>query len=82
MKFKITLKDPDALYDAIRESVDEDINSDEIFGGGMVPPAAIEIIKDEKIKEAEKACQEWFKWGEYITVEVDTEKKTCTVLHV
>jgi hypothetical protein len=25
-------------------------------------------------------CSTWFKYGEYLSVEVDTEQKTCTVL--
>lgn len=27
-------------------------------------------------------CKKWFEYGEYLTVEIDTDAKTCTVVPV
>lgn len=34
---------------------------------------------DEKT-DALKIAEKWFKWGEYVSVEIDTVAKTCVVL--
>lgn len=76
MKFRVTMKDPDTLHDAIEEAVKEDLNK-------MVP----QLDEDEKYAVAEKRvmkvgdlCSMWFKWSEYLTVEIDTDAKTCVVI--
>lgn len=43
---------------------------------------AINDIEGEEGIQAERAIGKWVKQGEYITVEVDTEKETCTVIPV
>jgi hypothetical protein len=50
MKFRVTMKDPDTLNDAIEEAVEKQM------------------------------CGRWFGYGEYLTVEIDTDAKTCTVI--
>lgn len=77
MTFLITLlKDPDALYDAIRSAVAAEV-------------AKIPISVEVKALQAEyrtdtvyELCRQWFAHGESITVKIDTEAKTCTVLPV
>lgn len=32
--------------------------------------------------EIKNLCDKWFKWGEYVTLEIDTEAGTCIVLEV
>lgn len=32
--------------------------------------------------EIKKLCDKWFKWGEYVTLEIDTDTGTCVVLEV
>ena len=39
-------------------------------------------MSEEEKEEALEAAERFVKWGEYITVELDTEAKTCTVLPV
>lgn len=73
MKIKITFKDPDALIDCINESL-EDLK---IEG---VSDEELEGIKEQRLEEYKELCGKWFKWGEYLTVEVDTEAGTIKVL--
>lgn len=74
MKFKVQMKDPDTLHDAISDAVDEDV-------------AAMKLDKDEQelLAETRKQkvhalCDRWFQYGEYLTVEIDTDKETCVVV--
>jgi len=73
MKFKVTMKDPDTLYDAINDAVDdlkiEGLSNEEL-----------EAIKEPRKEAIRELCSQWFEYGEYLTVEIDTEAKTCTVL--
>lgn len=75
MKFTVTMKDPDTLHDAIGDAVRnelalmENIDDDE--------KEAIEDVRREKI---DKVCQQWFRYGEYLEVEIDTEAKTIRVV--
>ena len=73
MKIKITLKDPDTLYDAINEAVDEmeiSLSSEE----------EVEAVKNIRKEEFRDLAGKWFEYGEYVTLELDTEKETMTVL--
>lgn len=73
-KVTITLKDPDALYDAITEAVDTELDSTNL---DAEEKDAIREIRREKISEI---ANKWFTWGEYLSVEIDTEEKTIKVL--
>jgi len=73
MKIKVTMKTPDCLYSAIKDYVEEDIEptlrEDE--------RAAVIELRVDRIKDI---AYMWFKHGEYLTVEIDTEAKTCVVV--
>ena len=75
MIFRVTMKDPDTLYDAIKESICEDIDR-----LNLKSESEYEAIKEIRIDEINSFCREWFKYGEYLTVEIDTDKKTCVVV--
>ncbi len=64
MKFQVTMKAPDALYEAIRQAVLKAPEDDD--------------LRQELIEK----CERWFKWGEYLTVEIDTEAMTCQVVEL
>lgn len=42
-----------------------------------VPSKAAAEARREKVA---KLCSKWFRYGEYLAVEIDTEAGTCTVL--
>lgn len=75
MKFTVQMKDPDTLSDAIRKAVEEHIK--EI---GITDRDEIEALSDKRCEKVNEICSQWFSYGEYLAVEIDTEAKTCTVL--
>lgn len=74
MKFKVMMKDPDTLYEAIREAVESDLaNMSGLRGRERA------VLADGRYEEVRELCSTWFKYGEYLTVEIDTEARTATV---
>lgn len=70
MKFRVTMKDPDGVWECVAEAVDANRPaglSDDEWGD----------MRQDRISEATKP---WFEYGEYLTVEVDTEARTCVVV--
>lgn len=74
MKFKVTMKDPDTLHDAINDAVKAQIQ--EI---GITDEDEIEALQEKRAEKVRELCNAWFEYGEYLTVEIDTEAKTATV---
>lgn len=75
-KIMVSMKDPDTLYDAINDSVDEEL---EKSGLDNEEQEAIKEIRQEKYSEI---ASEWFQHGEYLTVEIDTDAKTIRVVPI
>ncbi len=74
MKFKVTLKDPDVLNDAIKEAVENEVNKLDSLDEDEKYDLC--QVREEKIGEL---CAKWFEYSEYLTVEIDTDKKTIEV---
>lgn len=74
MIFRVTLKDPDVLYDSINESLDEELKASGLSDDEQ---EAIRELRYEKISEL---ASKWFEYGEYLTVEIDTDKETIKVI--
>jgi hypothetical protein len=72
MKIRMGFKTPDAMDDAIKEAVDAEMEK--------LKPDQQDVDADDLAYEAKLTCSRWVKWGEYITVEVDTDKGTCEVV--
>lgn len=75
MKFTVSMKDPDTLIDAIEDAVKGDGNAME----GLDADEREVVIERRKDKVA-NLCGKWFRYGEVLTVEIDTDAKTCTVV--
>ena len=79
MKLQITLKTPDCLDYPAREYAKElaiknkDIISEEYDGNE-------DYYIANKISEFHRMMEKWFEYGECVTLEIDTELKTCTVV--
>lgn len=73
MKFRITMKTPDALDYAIEDALGQE------FGADIHGMNSDETIQDRK-DELEELCKQWFSHGECVTIEIDTKAKTATVL--
>ena len=72
MKFKVTMKDPDVLDEAIIEAVEETVED--------MPDDEQKAIMDVRLLKVKSITRKWFKYGEYLTVEIDTEAETCIVV--
>lgn len=75
MKFTITMKDPDSYYESVMDAITEDVRQIQ----DKDEREAVRSVREEKIHALLKT---WFEYCEYLTVEIDTEKKTCTVVPV
>lgn len=75
MKFVVTLKDPDVLHNAIREAVRLEVSTLALSDDGER-----EAVAELRAEKVHALCGTWFRYGEYLTVEVDTEAKTCVVV--
>jgi hypothetical protein len=75
MKFKITFKDPDAVYDAVRDEVISQVNSTV----SLEPSEKADIIESRTEKTIDK-LKRWIMYGEYVTIEFDTDADTATVV--
>lgn len=74
MKFKVTMKDPDTLHDAINDAVKADIEK-----LGLADEDEIEALHETRAEKVREICSAWFECGEYLTVEIDTEARTAVV---
>lgn len=77
MKLKITLKDPDGvsncIQDAAKESVEENdsLESDEVDG-----------LIESRCEKLHETCKKWIRYGEYVTIEINTDEGTAVVIPV
>lgn len=75
MIFRITMKDPDGVYDSIHDAAEKSVSA--------IPTLDADEKEDliearnEKLRDI---CGKWFEYGEYLEVEVDTDKGTCIVV--
>ena len=73
MKIRVTMKSPDALSDAIGDAVER---MRYIAGNSNDEDFDSRDARDELYDE----CSKWFTYGEYLTVEIDTETGEAVVI--
>lgn len=76
MIFKVYMKDTDVLHDGINEALDEDLKN------SGLPEDEQEALREIRHEKAADIASTWFEYGEYLTVEIDTEKETIRVVPV
>lgn len=76
MKFKVQMKDPDVLHDSIQEAVENELKGQ---GVGVTAPDEVEALSEIRRDKVRALCAKWFRYGEYLTVEIDTDADTCVV---
>lgn len=67
MKVRLVFKTPDVVENAVNEAISD---------GTTFSEEEIENFPDEFKELAKK----WIQYGECVTLEIDTEKKTCVVV--
>lgn len=76
MKIKITLKDPDGVYESLREAATNSITALELEKGER------EDLIESRHERYGEECKQWIEYGEYVTIEIDTDAGTATVCKV
>lgn len=78
MKIVIMFKDPGAVYDSIEYTKCELVRSlQEELG---ISNDAAEVEAEERFKKMNALIRRYFKYGEYVSIELDDETGTVTVL--
>ena len=75
MKIKITMKDPDGVYDSVRAAAIDSANN--------VPGLSDDerdALTESRHAEIEQKLKPWLIYGEYITIEFDLDNQTATVV--
>jgi hypothetical protein len=75
VKIKVTLKDPDTMQDAVRDAVTRDVKA-----LGLSARESALLIEDRTENESTEITHRWMEYGEYLSVEFDTEAGTATVV--
>lgn len=76
MIFKVYMKDTDVLHDGLDEAIDEELKA------SGLPDDEQEALREIRHEKASDVASKWFEYGEYLTVEIDTEKETIRVVPV
>lgn len=76
MIFKVYMKDTDVLQDGAVEAVDEELKNSNL------PEDEQELVRERRVEKALDVAGKWFEYGEYLMVEIDTEKETIRVVPV
>ena len=77
MKLKITLKDPDGVYDSMQSAARESVSRVGLAEGlSNIEVDTLVYSRHEKIAEQ---CRQWIRYGEYVTIEIDTDAGTAVV---
>ena len=77
MKIKITMKSPDAVYESIKEAVKGSVATIE-----GLEDFELEEMEESRTKSVGEKLSKWIEYGEYITVEFDTETGEAIVVPV
>lgn len=72
MKYRIMLKDPDGVYESVKDevsrSIPEGLGDDEY-----------KAVLEERMEEAWDKLRRWIWYQEYVTIEFDTDAGTARV---
>jgi hypothetical protein len=70
VRLSITFKTPDVVEQAVREKVDYEV------GCLRIDPEDFEYVVQETCNKLSK----WFRYGEYVTLDIDTDAGSITVM--
>jgi hypothetical protein len=74
-KFRLTLKDPDGVYESLQEAA-----KDSIAGVATLSASEREALIDLRRESLSGAMARWVEFGEYVTIEIDTDARTAVVV--
>jgi hypothetical protein len=74
MKIIVTFKDPDGVMDSVQDAIKEELQSMNLS------PEEYDNLLETRTNEQLHKLKKWIEYDEYITVEFDTEEKTCKII--
>ena len=77
MKFIVTLKDPDGIYDSLDEAAKDEAKRLVELCDGLL---TVDDVKDKVREKIDVAVRGFFEHGDYVHIEIDTDAKTATVV--
>jgi hypothetical protein len=75
MKFRMLLKDPDGISDAIMDAAKLSL-----AGNTFMDKSEAEEAREARQERIKSAVETWVEYGDYVEVEFDLEAKTARVL--
>lgn len=78
MKLRVTMKDPDAILDAKADLRHELVN--QLVNDLNISRTAAEVEVSERFSKLDHLVSQYFEWGEYVTIELDTDAGTATLV--
>lgn len=78
MKIRITLKDPDGVYECVKDAVEAELRRVKPTVSG----ANYDRIVEANLEDTFLALNRWVEYQEYVTVEIDLEAGTAVVVPV
>lgn len=75
MKFQIQFKDPDGVFEGVQHAANTHVR-----GISGLDADEREVLSETHREKLDKAIEKWVDFGEYITIEFDTEAGTATVV--
>lgn len=74
MKLRIVMKDPDGVSNSVSDAVHDSVNE---LG---LPRNESDAVLEARMETVNRVLQRWFRWNEYVTIEVDTDTGTAVVV--
>ena len=75
MRFKVTFKDPEGPYDCIRDAAKA--SAAEVEG---IDEEERDALEEHRADQMRKFSGKWLAYGEYVTIEFDTDAGTAVVV--
>jgi hypothetical protein len=75
MKFQLTFKDPDGVYESLKSELRESVDNIP----GLSDNERNDLMESRK-EEMTEFIRKWVEYQEYVTIEFDTEANTCVVM--
>jgi hypothetical protein len=75
MKFQITMKDADGPYEGIQDAARLDLSKNSGLSADD-----IETLMESRVEKIKETTRKFLNFGEYVTLEFDTEAQTCVVI--
>jgi hypothetical protein len=73
MKFLVTFKDPDGVYESLEQAAGDSV-------AAIEDPEEQEALKEVRAAKMRDFMEKWVEYEEYVTIEFDTVAKTAVVV--